>query len=70
MICSQLTNRARDSAKKVLKSVLMSDNGAKAVVAAIQCHVPLSFFSAVYAYFSSVVGARRADNESYRQFES
>lgn len=48
----------------------MSENGAKAVVAAVHRRDPLTVISTVYEDFSLLVSARRADNETFKAFES
>ena len=69
MLWSQLYGRARDCARKIPKHVLQSENGAHAIVAAVHRRDPLSVVSSVYSDFTSVISARRADNESFKAFE-
>lgn len=70
MLWSQLPGRVRDSARKIPESVLLSPNGSKAIVASVHRRDPLSVVTGVYSDFSSVVSARRGDNESLKAFES
>lgn len=70
MLWSQLTGRASYSARKVPNEFLLSKHVASATVAAVHRKDPLSVVSTVYSDFSAVVSARRADNESFKAFES
>lgn len=49
---------------------MLSEHGSSAIVAALHCRDPFSVFSTVYSDFSAVISARRADNESFKAFES
>lgn len=70
MLWLQLSGRAKDVARKIPRDILMSENGANAVVAAVHRRDPLSVVSTVYSDFANLVSARRSDNESYKAFES
>lgn len=70
MIWSNLYSCALHCAGKIPKETLKSENGAQSIIIAVLRRDPLPFFSTVQSDFTAVLYARRADNESFKAFES
>lgn len=70
MLWSELSGPARDCAHKIPKKVLLSENGAKAVLTAVHCHDLLFIISSIYSDFSAASRQTgSANNESLKAFE-
>lgn len=59
-----LSGGAKYCTKKIPCEILLSEDDAKAVVAAVHRRDPLSVVSTVYADFPNLMSARRLDTET------
>jgi len=70
MLQSQLFGRARDLVKKIDPETIQSDTGAAEIVKVVHKRDPLAVVSEVYQDFTTVLGTKRGNSESFKNFES